>query len=434
MACNNCGKPSDTCGTVLPSTCIEWVGSLPECMESEDCIDSLEDVLAIYGEKICELASQIDLTGLDEKCLSISAPFTINAVIQNLIDQFCPIIDLVNEHEVLLNNILIIEFDGTQLTWPDCFDLGPCLEPTDLNTLQEVLQTIINEICDNASTNCMARISADDECCGFLEDKLVEGDNITITTVTDEDGCKTLVISAADPNPLLTVQNGYDPPTQSESNVTTLIANGFAVVAGANPGEAVLKQRVTSYECTPEDIEKSTDSNFTLFTSEAVTIMGHANYPLQGNGLWHLAEYNAYQLNDANISYDSNTGEFIINESGFYNVYGRISLNHQGQPNTRWGSAGWIKAGLVDNTVNEYISTTQVILDTVTDGTAFEVKQGATTIIFSGFLLQFSAGQRIRFRVLNKTDVDYEYHNPTDVGGGFDSASLAFVKLFDTIP
>lgn len=425
-----CGKPSDKCGTVLPASCIEWQGELPNCIPVPPgfCIDSIKDVFVLYGAKICELDSAINLDGLDKKCLTLVAPYTINAVIQDLINQFCPIIDEVNQHDIWLHDILHIVFDSTILNWANCFDFGPCHDVSELDTLAEVLQVLIDKICECCSTGCKVAISANDTCCNYLGSKITAGDNITITTINNQ-GCETLVISGSSPTPALRVQDGYTPPVNQVSNVTTLIANGYSVQPGPNPGEAILKAKLTIFQGTPESIAKATGTNFVLpLNSDAKVIHGWAG-TTPNSGVWHYAVFGSYTMNDANISYDDNNGTFIINDSGFYNISGLISLRPGGDGgthDTQWGSAGWIKAGISEYlTSGEYISELVPMLDGVSG-----ITEGQIFITFRRDCVQLTAGQKLEFRVLNKTGTDYTEHN----NGGHDIMSLTFTKIFDVIP
>lgn len=446
MACQSCGKPSDTCGTVLPDTCINYVGSMEDfpCITVPNgfCVNSVHDVLTLFGNTICDLSSKIDLSDLTPRCLTLTPPYTINTTLQQLIDQFCPIITEVNTIYTELQNILTIHFPTDQLTWGSCFSFGPCDDDSEMVTLLLVLNKIIEQVCSNTSGACKVSISATDGCCDYLGQKIVAGNNITIQTISNG-VCDQLRISAPDPTPALTVQNGYEVPTEQVNNVSTLIANGFRINAGSNPGEAILKQRVSIFLATPEVIPAAgkAPAKFTLTSNTDAKVMHGSSYvPGPAVGIWHPAVFNAYTQNDANITYNDNDGTFYVNESGFYNISGLVTLRPGGgsigNPGAaRWGGPGWIKVGLTQfGTGNEYVSTITSILDNIDGGNL--ITQGATTINFSRFCLELQVGDKIEFRILNATANTYlDHNNPTAVGSsGQDIMQIAFVKLFDAIP
>jgi len=59
-------------------------------------------------------------------------------------------------------------------------------------TITEALNTMYQLLCQN-STSCTAKITAGDNCCGYLFDKF-SSSSLDITTVTNEAGCQTLNI------------------------------------------------------------------------------------------------------------------------------------------------------------------------------------------------------------------------------------------------
>lgn len=72
----------------------------------------------------------------------------------------------------------------------------PCIGINNGDTANEILSQLESIICELGNTNsCTSKISSTDECCGYLEDKIVGGNGITIVTETDNLGCSTLVIS-----------------------------------------------------------------------------------------------------------------------------------------------------------------------------------------------------------------------------------------------
>lgn len=164
MACQNCGKTSDTCGTIVSSACVNWTGDISDfpCITVPNgfCIDSLDDLLTLFGNEICSLNSQIDLSKLDPNCLTLTTPYTINSVVQQLVNSFCPIITQVNTITTELTNILTIPFSPSLLTWGPCFSFGPCSDVSEMDNLLNVLNQLIDKICSVSTIANAALVAA----------------------------------------------------------------------------------------------------------------------------------------------------------------------------------------------------------------------------------------------------------------------------------
>lgn len=84
-------------------------------------------------------------------------------------------------------------------TYTDCVGVNstlPCVGTTTSDNLTAVLEAIDEKICDVAESNCTVKTTADDCGCGYLEDKLVAGVGITLTTLTaNPSNCQTIEIS-----------------------------------------------------------------------------------------------------------------------------------------------------------------------------------------------------------------------------------------------
>jgi hypothetical protein len=71
----------------------------------------------------------------------------------------------------------------------DCIDTEVGATQTEIN------QAFDEKLCQVTESNCTASISNEDNCCGFLSDKIVEGDGINVDVITNGLGCQVLQIS-----------------------------------------------------------------------------------------------------------------------------------------------------------------------------------------------------------------------------------------------
>lgn len=105
-----------------------------------------------------------------------------------------------------------------EFVYSDCLKVNvalSCIESSTNATLTSVLQLIDTKLCQVNESNCNVKVSSTDECCGYLQSKLVAGAGITITKNTDGDNCETLTIAS---NPATLVWNNL----QLTSNFTNL--------------------------------------------------------------------------------------------------------------------------------------------------------------------------------------------------------------------
>ena len=86
--------------------------------------------------------------------------------------------------------------EGIQ-TYSDCVGVNPtlsCINKDSGSTLSEVLSALDTKLCQTQNSNCNVKISADDACCGFLNDKITSSSlNIQILTANPSN-CQTIAI------------------------------------------------------------------------------------------------------------------------------------------------------------------------------------------------------------------------------------------------
>lgn len=119
-------------------------------------------------------------------------------------------------------------------TYTDCVGVNsalPCVGTTTSDNLTTVLEAIDEKICDVAESNCTIKVSADDCGCGYLEDKLVAGVGITLTTLTDNPtNCQTIQIST---NPGSLVWNNIPLTANFASNTGNV--SGYQIPQYSDP-------------------------------------------------------------------------------------------------------------------------------------------------------------------------------------------------------
>lgn len=88
--------------------------------------------------------------------------------------------------------------EGKQ-TYTDCVGVNvslPCIGTTTSDKLTTVLQEFDTKLCQINEENCTVKVSGDDECCAYLEDKITAGTGISITKLTaNPSNCQSLQIS-----------------------------------------------------------------------------------------------------------------------------------------------------------------------------------------------------------------------------------------------
>lgn len=140
--CSNCGK-------YIPSACIQYTGAdIPICFGVDLCVNSIDDVLELHSNKICDIISQITLTGLTVSCLTLPNPLTVTSAITQLYNENCVLKARVVALEELLENGLNIPINtvgfGLNL---GCLPINPCSTSGTYTTIGELLQALINQAC-----------------------------------------------------------------------------------------------------------------------------------------------------------------------------------------------------------------------------------------------------------------------------------------------
>lgn len=132
------------CTDAVSSNCVTWQGPTISCIGL--CHgQSVSDVIAAIGDKICAIAAGLDLSTLDLSCLiDIVEPTsrTIQTILQLILDNQCTLKDLIDnlssdpsDEALNLNLRCLKKFD----------DFGNEI-PQDLN---QALQSIVNQVCAN---------------------------------------------------------------------------------------------------------------------------------------------------------------------------------------------------------------------------------------------------------------------------------------------
>ncbi len=81
-------------------------------------------------------------------------------------------------------------------TYTDCIKVNtalPCLETANEVSLTSVLEAIDAKLCQNQESTCTVSVSATDDCCGYLEDKITNGVGTTVTKPSERI-CETLQV------------------------------------------------------------------------------------------------------------------------------------------------------------------------------------------------------------------------------------------------
>jgi len=138
----------------------------------------------------------------------------------------------------------------------DCVTVNADLSCIDTEVgavLTDVLVAINTKICDNLTSTCTASVSAGDNCCGYLSDKITGGDGIQVNVI-DNAGCQTLVISetcwtwtnvAPQAGGLGQFQNGW---RNANGNTVFAYATATQVAGFSNIKECTVKLRGTVYK------------------------------------------------------------------------------------------------------------------------------------------------------------------------------------------
>lgn len=142
MACTNCGKVNNTCGSTIYSPCIKFEvpDDLQECVGAE-CMTAHESFVDLY-ERLCKVEEATDITSFKNECIEVEEESTILEVFEALGDKICEIDENLNICNILNQEIKECDIELTCL-----LGLDNCGEQVVINTTKELLQVLINKIC-----------------------------------------------------------------------------------------------------------------------------------------------------------------------------------------------------------------------------------------------------------------------------------------------
>lgn len=112
-----------------------------------------------------------------------------------------------------------------EFVYTDCVKVNvalSCIDSAVNATLTSVLQAIDSKLCQINESNCTVKVSATDQCCSYLQTKLVAGAGITITKNSDRQACETLTIAS---NPATLVWNDLPLSTNFVTPSATIIGS-----------------------------------------------------------------------------------------------------------------------------------------------------------------------------------------------------------------
>jgi hypothetical protein len=142
--CNN--RVKQTCGSINYATCISYETELPTFSELGGCVSIEETTEELYN-LVGEIKEEIDLSELGEKCLEYITDENNKVVVKNVLLKFeekiCELEEKVTELEttdICNKSITSCNLDLS------CLDSLPCDTP--INTLGDLLQAMINKICE----------------------------------------------------------------------------------------------------------------------------------------------------------------------------------------------------------------------------------------------------------------------------------------------
>ena len=141
-----CNKISHTCGTTNYATCISYETELPTFSELEDCVDLDQTTTELYS-LVGEIKEETDLSELGDKCLEYVETDEGKIVVKNVLLKFE---EKICELEEKITDLETTDICNKSITSCNldlsCLDLLPCDTP--INTLGDLLQAMINKICE----------------------------------------------------------------------------------------------------------------------------------------------------------------------------------------------------------------------------------------------------------------------------------------------
>lgn len=149
-ACKNCkGTLTEECGELIFAPCVVIQAELNEISEfsGEDCV-TLHDITP----EIYDLLALLSLTGFDKKCLDIPDEATHLEIEQAQTDEICALKEGLGELQCLKGVLDLSvpptkDCDASGLD-VSCLEGDPCETLTPINTFGELIQVLINKVCD----------------------------------------------------------------------------------------------------------------------------------------------------------------------------------------------------------------------------------------------------------------------------------------------
>ena len=144
---NECIKDNrGSCGTTLPSTCVGYTGGILTSFDMSSLPNNpnINDIFKSLDTLIKTINTSINTTGYDKMCLGNNVScehLTIRQILDLITQQFCLLKSKVDVLQQKVDNIpnTIVSIDLSCLS-------DKCA-PTDI-TIQNVLQELVNEICN----------------------------------------------------------------------------------------------------------------------------------------------------------------------------------------------------------------------------------------------------------------------------------------------
>lgn len=178
MSCINCPAPKLTCGEITSVNCIEWeipttlqeylsgeiviVTGSPTISTSqtipiselaeESCVTLAETLEDIYG-KFETIEETLDLTEWTSECIDfgVDTP-TLERILTALDSELCDLKEAVEELGGICD-ILDMDITGCEALDFSCFETDGCDNPITITTLKDLLQVMIDKICELESVS-----------------------------------------------------------------------------------------------------------------------------------------------------------------------------------------------------------------------------------------------------------------------------------------
>lgn len=135
-------KRKHKCGTKQQAICTSYKGDIPEYskLHDEDCI-TIEETTNDTYELISDIRDRLDLTGYNRKCISVDkSQFKYDK------EEDYKLTDILNELTEKVCELGGGDDDGDSLDLDFKCLVSPC--GNEISTLKDLLQTLINEVCE----------------------------------------------------------------------------------------------------------------------------------------------------------------------------------------------------------------------------------------------------------------------------------------------